>query len=98
MNVEIIGLQAVRHRSDLAEFPVFEFEQSHRCRVVFIKSEDLATAAVTVTRHLLDFGVHKHQQQVESVTSGGQQAAAAEIPLDIPAELTVPGANAMVII
>src|SRR5262245_17422563 len=98
MNVEVIGLQAVRHRSDLAESSVFEFEQRHRSRVVFIKSEDLATAAITVTLDLLDFGIHEHQQKIESVTAGGQKAAAAEILLDIQAELAVPRSDAVIII
>ncbi len=96
--VEVIRLQTIRHRSHFAELAVLEFQQRHRGRVIFIRVEDRTPRAVAVTRHLFNLGIHKHQQQIERVAACGQQTASAEIFFDVPRELAVPRAYAVIVI
>src|SRR5947207_2995085 len=98
VRVEIIRLQAVHDGRAFSYAAVLELQNGHTRGRVFVWLEDLAAGFGIVARDFHDVIAHAQQQRVERMTSGGQKRTAAVFLFGVPTELTVPGADAMIVI
>lgn len=98
VGVEVVGLQAVHHGGGFADGAVLELHQGDAGGVVFIRGEDFALGLGAETGDAFHLAGHDHEQGVEGVAAGGEQGAAAILFADVPAELAIPGADAVVVV
>ena len=98
VRVEVVRLQTVDDRRDLADAAVLEANEGDRCRVVLIGLERLAGRLGRVARHLGNRRIHQEQQQIEGMAASRQETGAAEVLFDIPDELAVPGSDAVEVV
>src|SRR5688572_20429435 len=98
MDMEVVGLEAINNRRNLAYSSIFEFEDGRTGGVIFVSREGLALAPCRVAHDLRDRAVHAIEESVERVAARCQQAAPSEILFDVPFELPVPRSDPVVVV
>src|SRR6187551_958437 len=94
--VEVVGLQTIDDRRRLADAAVLELQNGGRRRAVFVGGEDRVRALGRIARDFIDLCVHAEEQRIDRMATGGQERAAAQAALRVPAILAVPRSDAVV--
>ena len=98
MGVKVVRLETVHDRGALAHLAAFEIQDRHAGGVVFVRTENFAFALGGEAGHALDFFPHEQQQRIQRVTAGREQSRAAIGLARVPAELAIPGSDAVIVI
>ena len=98
VRVEIIRLETIHDGRAFADAAVLELQERHAAGVVFVGRKDFALGLGVVAGDFGDVTAHAEQEGVERVTTGGEQRAAAGVFARVPAELSIPRADAVIVI
>ncbi len=98
VRVEIVRLQTINDRRAFADLAAFEFQDRDAARGVFVRLENLALRLRVVAGDFFDVVAHAKEQRIERVATGGEQRTAASVLARVPAELSVPGSDAVVVV
>ena len=98
VGVEVVRLKAIDDRCAFPDAAVFEFQEGDTGGVVLIGSEDFAFGFGGETGDGLDLIAHAEKERIHGVATSGEQGAATVFFAGVPAELTIPGPDAVVVI
>ena len=98
VGVEVVGLEAIDNGRAFADGAVFELHDGDARGVVFVGGEDFAFGLGGEAGDGIDLIAHAEEQGVEGVATRGEEGAATVFFAGVPAELAIPGADAMIII
>ncbi len=98
VRVEIIRLETIHDGGAFADAAVLELQERHAAGVVFVGRKDFALGLGVVAGDFGDAVAHAEQEGVERVATGSEQGAAARVFAGVPAELSIPRSDAVIII
>ena len=98
VGVEVVGLEAVDDGGAFADTAVFEFDDGDAGGIVFVGGEDFAFGFGGETGDGFDVVAHAEKEGVHGVATGGEEGAAAVFFAGVPAELAIPGSDAVVVV
>ena len=98
VGVEVVGLEAVDDGGAFANAAVFEFDDGDAGGVVLVGGEDLALGFGGEAGDGFDVVAHAEEEGVHGVATSGEEGAATVFFAGVPAELAIPGADAVVVV
>src|SRR5207247_218820 len=98
VGVKIVRLETIDDRGALAHAAIGELQDRHAGGGVFVFGKVLIGGTTRATAYALDLGAQAQQQSVQRVTARRQQTAATRVPAGVPTKLSIPRANAVIII
>lgn len=98
MRVKVVRLETIDDRCCFPDAPILKADQSDGCRVVLVRLEIGIAGPRAPTMDLGDRTGHAKEESIQGMTPGAEQAGAATVFVNVPPELSVPWADAVIVI